>query len=331
MAVAQQTDDDLDGPWKESIELFPSQVLELFAPEMHREIDWSKPVEFRDKELSRVAPKGKAQGLRVVDKLLRVQLRGGAAAWVLIHIEVQSQRREDFSRRMFHYFVRLRLRHEDMPVVSLAILGDASDDWRPNTYTEEQWGCALNFRYPIVKLSDFASRTAELEAMRNPVAAVVLAHLAVMETRTDTGKRLAAKLALVRNLYRMGYDANTVLALLRLIDWLVRLPDDLDDQWWDAVEQAASEDDMTYVSSFERRWLSRGRAEGKAEGKAEGEVEAKAAVLADWALALFGTPAAPLAIKIRSLRNRDMLDAVQAVLRSGGAQQAVREIVDAAG
>jgi len=47
------------------------------------------------------------------------------------------------------------------------------------------WGCEVRFRFPTVKLLDFRERLAELEANRNPVAALVLAHLAAQQTRAD--------------------------------------------------------------------------------------------------------------------------------------------------
>lgn len=320
-----KNDDDLDGPWKQAIELFLPQCLELFAPWMHAEIDWAIPFEFHDKDLPRVSSKGKAGGPRIVDKLAKVRLAGdGSEAWVLIHVEVQNQRREDFSQRMFRYFARLREKYPDTSVVSLAILGDTDAGWRPDRYDEEKWKCSLVFRYPTVKLADFAGRRGELEAMRNPAAAVVLAHLAVRETKRDPQSRLSAKLALARNLTRLGYDASQAFQLLSLIDWLLRLPEDLDGQWWEAVAHDAEENDMTYVPSFERRWKAEGKAEGKEEGKAEGIIAAKSAVLADWVRARFGDGAEPLATAIGAMRDAKKLDAVQNALRSGSSEESVR-------
>jgi hypothetical protein len=56
------------------------------------------------------------------------------------------------------------------------------------------------------KLLDFREQLAELEANRNPVAALVLAHLAAQQTRADPARRLQEKLALTRRLYDLGYS-----------------------------------------------------------------------------------------------------------------------------
>jgi hypothetical protein len=51
-------------------------ILKHGLPRLHAHIDWSRGVEFLDKELTRVAPKEFAN-LQVVDKLFRVYLRDG--------------------------------------------------------------------------------------------------------------------------------------------------------------------------------------------------------------------------------------------------------------
>jgi hypothetical protein len=61
-------------------------------------------------------------GRRLADKLVRVWRRDGVDAWVLAHVEVQSQEERDFARRMFVYNYRLYDRYARQ-VVSLAVLG----------------------------------------------------------------------------------------------------------------------------------------------------------------------------------------------------------------
>ncbi len=42
---------DYDNPWKEILEFYLKQFLELCLPELHVAIDWSIPPKVRDKEL----------------------------------------------------------------------------------------------------------------------------------------------------------------------------------------------------------------------------------------------------------------------------------------
>ena len=83
---------------------------------------------------------GAATGRGTVDKLVRVWTPEGEEAWVLIHVEEQSQHDPAFAERMYVYNHRLRDAHGRMPV-SLAILGDESRSWRPDAYREGRWGC----------------------------------------------------------------------------------------------------------------------------------------------------------------------------------------------
>ena len=164
------------------------EFLALCFPAIHAAIDWARPYRFLDTELQR-ATGDDQQGRRTADKLVEVWGRDGVAAWVLIHIEVQSQDISDFARRMFQYHYWLRDRF-DRPVVSVAVLGDDRPRWRPTIYESALWGCEIQFRFPIVKLLDYQEHLAELEASRNPVASLVLAHLAAQRTRTDPARRL---------------------------------------------------------------------------------------------------------------------------------------------
>ncbi len=110
---------------------------------------------------------------------------------------------------MFVYYYRLLDRYARQ-VASFAVLGDERLGWRPARYETALWGCELRFTYPIVKLRDYRTRRAALEASDNPFATVVLAHLAVQDTRRSASRRREVKLALTRRLYERGYSRERV-------------------------------------------------------------------------------------------------------------------------
>ncbi len=166
---------DYDSPWKEALEFYFQAFLALFFPHIHDDIDWLRGFVFLDKELQKLVPKA-ARGRLYVDNLVKVWRKNGDEAWVLIHIEVQTQRDLDFPKRMFRYNHRIGDRY-DRTVVSLAVLADDDPNWRPDHYEEELWGCSSKLSWPPVKLLDYADRVPELEASDNPFAKVVLAHL----------------------------------------------------------------------------------------------------------------------------------------------------------
>jgi hypothetical protein len=194
----------------------------LFFPHIHADIDWSRGYVFLDKELQKIVPKA-GRGRLYVDKLVKVWRKNGREAWVLIHIEVQTQREADFPRRMYRYNNRLTERY-NRTVVSLAVLADDDPNWRPDHYQKELWDCSVRMGWPALKLLDYANRVAELEGSKNPFAKVVLAHLKALETRKDPSSRRTWKVRLVRGLYERGFSSEDVRQLLRVIEWLMELP-----------------------------------------------------------------------------------------------------------
>ena len=114
-----------------------------------------------DKEFQRIAPRSLIKR-HTVDKLVKVRLLNGEEVWLLIHIEVQSQKDDGFSLRMYIYRYRIFDKYKK-PVVSLAILGDDDPLWHPTEYTEDIFGCKLNLTFRSLKLLDYETEWQELE------------------------------------------------------------------------------------------------------------------------------------------------------------------------
>src|SRR5262249_8213261 len=159
-------------------------------------------------------------GRRVGGKLVRVWLRSEEEAWILIHIEVQSQGEADFGQRMYVYNYR-PFDRDNRTGVSLAVLRGERAGGKPNHFRYGVGGCGVAFVFPVVKLLEYAAQEAALEVHPNPFATVVLAHLKTPETRQDPAARRAWKVRLVRGLYERGLSANDVRQLFRFIDWMM--------------------------------------------------------------------------------------------------------------
>jgi hypothetical protein len=256
----------LDTPWKEILEAYFPQFLAFFFPEIDRQVDWTKGFSFLDTELQQLTIEGDT-GKRILDKLAKVQLHSGKQQWILIHIEIQNQKEDRFTQRVYTYHARLRDKYPHYPVASLAVLGDTSREWRPQVFQEEFLGCEIRFSFPIVKLLDYKQRQQELEASDNPFAFVVQAHLAAQATKAQTSqqRRQAQKFALTTKLYEKGYNRQEIIDLFRFLDWVMTLPPALEADFRTNLKTYEAEKHMTYITSIER--LS--KAEGKAEGKAE--------------------------------------------------------------
>lgn len=239
-----------DSPWKDILQIYFKEFMEFFFPAAHSQIDWTKNIEFLDKELQEVTADAEI-GRRFADKLVKVYLINGKEEWILIHVEVQSQEEDDFALRMYIYNYRIYDKYKKT-VASLAILGDEKESWRPSSFSYSLFGCSLNFEFPIVKLIDYTHRLSELENDSNPFATVVMAHLAALNTREDRSERKVQKLALVRRLYEKGFEEQYVINLLRFVDWMLTLPPDIEAEFKLEVKQLEVRRRMRYVTSFER-------------------------------------------------------------------------------
>ncbi|BAZ09331.1 hypothetical protein NIES4071_11390 [Calothrix sp. NIES-4071] len=224
--------------------------MEFFFPVAHNQIDWTREIQFLDKELQEVTADAEI-GRRFADKLVKVYLKNGKEEWVLVHVEVQSQEEDDFAMRMYIYNYRIYDRYKKS-VASLAILGDEKENWRPSQFGYSLFGCSLDFQFPIVKLVDYQQRLSELENDGNPFATVVMAHLAALNTRSDRNERKVQKLALVRRLYEKGFEEQDVINLLAFIDWMLTLPPNIEAEFKLEVKQLEAGRRMKYVTSFER-------------------------------------------------------------------------------
>ncbi len=269
--------DDYDSPWKDAVERYLPEFLGFFFPAAYAAIDWTKGYVFLDQELRAVVQDAEL-GRRYVDKLVRVTLLGGEEKWILVHIEVQGTRDAGFAERMFVYNYRLFDRFR-RPVASLAVLADDAPGWKPTSFGFEGLGCRHYLEFPTFKLLDCAGREDELLREENPFALITVAHLLTRATRNDMAARYAAKLKLVRLLYERGWDRQRVIDLFTVIDWMMRLPDALTGQLWQAINVIEEGAKMRYVTSVERFCIEKGIVLGRVEGRAEGRAEGKAETL----------------------------------------------------
>ncbi|WP_295393294.1 cytosolic protein [uncultured Thiodictyon sp.] len=259
--------DDYDSPWKEVLDRWHRQFIEFFFPRAAADIEWSRGYEFLDKELQKVTRRA-VVGRRHVDKLIKVWRRSGDETWVLIHTEIQGNREGSFARRLYSYHSRLMDRY-NRPVATLVVLADDYPEWRPDHYEHELWGCRALLEFPCVKLLDYRDRLTELEVSENPFALVVLAQLAATATRRDPSARLERKIGLTRRLYRRGLEREDILSLYAFIDWVLALPDALEEDYHRYIQTIEEAAHMQYVTTAERIGIQKGRQEGRQEAQRE--------------------------------------------------------------
>ncbi len=259
--------DEFDVPWKEIVEGYFADFIAFFLPEAHHDIDWARGYAFLDTELARIT-RASVIGDRRMDKLVKVWRRGGNECWVLIHIEIQGDRKSEFATGMYVYHYRAFDLYRK-PVVGLAILADESTQWRPTEYHYELWGTRQSYQFTAIKLMDFAE--ADLINSTNPFAVVTRAYLNAKKTRQRMQERLDVKWLLIRNLYESGFDRQQVIDLFRFMDWVLHLPEDLDARLREKIVAYEESQKMPYMSSIERIGMKIGEQIGEQIGEKRGE------------------------------------------------------------
>jgi hypothetical protein len=262
---------DYDTSWKEALQQYFEPFLTFCFTEVHTLIDWSRQPQSLDKELEQIVREAES-GERIADKLFKVWLRDGEEAWVLIHVEVQSQEESDFAKRMYQYNYRSFDLYE-RPVISLAVLGDERVNWRPSSYGYTLGGCELSLRFPMVKLLDYETRWQDLEESTNPFAVMVMAHLKTKATRGKPQERQQWKWNLVRRLFERGYDRDDIRKLFRLVDWMMTLPNELQQSFEEQVRRYQEERQMPLLSRMELRAMQEGIEQGALQNARESVVE----------------------------------------------------------
>jgi len=318
---------DFDSPWKEILDLYLEQFFAFFFIHIHAEIDWARGYEPLDKELQQIVREAEL-GRRTVDKLVKVWRTTGEVMWVLVHIEVQAQEDPDFPQRTYVYNYRLFDRYNQM-VVSLVVLADDQPDWRPDRFDRALWGCSVEFKFPAVKLLDYADKWQELESSPNPFATVVLAHLKTLETQQQTQVRLEWKIRLVKGLYERGFTAQDIRNLFRFIDWIMALPKDLESLYLDEIVRFEKEKHMPYVTSAERRGLEQGLERGLEQGLEQGASIGERSGLLEGIEAIldvkFGPQGLTLLPEIQKLEEGERLRSLLMTIRRSSSLDEVRE------
>lgn len=264
MPKRKPTVDEFDSPWKDALHYFLPAFLAFFYPDIHADIDWNRGYVALDKEFQRISRRAKV-GKRLADKLFKVWLNDGSERWLLIHVEIQGDYEKEFPQRMFDYHIAARHLY-NQNVVSLAVLSDDNASWRPTNFAYSNWGSGVDLTFRIVKLLDWNDKFEELEKSANPFGAVVLAHLQAIRTRGLPTERKHWKLRLVRDLYHRGLSADDVRRLFFLIDWMLALPEELEEKFWEELTETEGGEDMRYISSVERIGMRKGHEQGVREG-----------------------------------------------------------------
>jgi len=258
-----------DSAWKEIIEKFFEELLELLFPDIHDAIDFRKPPEFLNTEMRPIAPFNN-MGDRAADVLVKVQLKNGTYSYIriFIHIEVQAEPREYFMERMYIYNYRYFDKRLEIgtPVISLAILTDDDDNYRPNEYRVSFCDFELRMKIPIVKIMDFKwkkEHRERLEKATGPMALIIKAQIKSIELKkAGEDTRYEAVKELIRECYRAGYSSDDIYPVMKFIEWVIRISKENEKRLKEEIVKIEEVYNMPYLASWERSAKRKGKFEG---------------------------------------------------------------------
>lgn len=94
---------------------------------------------------------------------------------------------------------------------------------------------------------------------------VTASQLLTQQTKGDHVKRHRLKWFLARELYTRKWEKQRIVDLFNIIDWMMQIPPVLQARLMRDVAKLERKKGMTYMSSFERAGLERGRREALSE------------------------------------------------------------------
>ena len=191
-----------DHLWKGGLDHFFEAAVHYFYDTYAHEFDFTEPIVALDSELNKLYPDNTAQG-RVADKLCQAKTVHGHFQWVLFHTEVQGQPDKEFDKRMFQMYYRIFDRF-DQQVVSLAILTDEYEHFRPGNYQLHRMGTRLQFEYNTFKLKDYQPH--ELLKGNNPFGFMLMVAWYHLYGGNSDEAKYKNKMAILRQLFAAGLD-----------------------------------------------------------------------------------------------------------------------------
>ena len=257
---------DHDQIFKQLIEAFFREFMELFCPAEARLIDFTK-VEFLRKEHFTDVERGLRRRL---DLVVKVGLKAGREKYVLVHGEFEASRKErGFPRRMFKYFCQLFLRY-DTEIVPIAVFTDDAR-WRIPVPDHFELGLAgktfVRFEYHLIKLKHLDYR--QFLDSNNPLAYALMAKM-----NYNRKERVRLKADFLRLILSCPVDPAHQSLLVEFVETYLPLAGReqaefqeivRSDQEYEKVEQM--------ITTYEKKGKKEGKKEGKHEGKQEGKQE----------------------------------------------------------
>ncbi|MGZ7445648.1 Rpn family recombination-promoting nuclease/putative transposase [Paenibacillus sp. TH7-28] len=251
-----------DEAFKKLLQTFFAEFIELFFPELDKQLD-HRHTRFLMQELL-VDIVGEEK--RTLDLLLETRYLE-LDAYVLIHIEPQSYRENDFHERMFIYFSRLFERHrkEYKLIIPIAIFtADEAREEKNTLVMSTPQQPILWFEFMKVELRKQPWR--QFIDSGNPVAAALLAKMGYTK-----GEEREIRLAYLRMIFRLQgkLDDARMSLIMSVADQYFNADPEQDKQLLEELKEQYPEEGGS-IMKLMPVWSRLGYEEGLKEGLEEG-------------------------------------------------------------
>ena len=258
---------DHDRLFKELISTFFVEFLELFLPQVVREID-RESIQFLPQEVFNDVTSGDK---KEIDLLAQVRYQQ-QETYFLIHVENQSYSQSDFAKRMFKYFARLHEKY-DLPIYPVVIFSfDEPQRREPENYqlafSDLQ---VLDFNFQAIQLNQLRWR--DYLTQSNPVAAALMAKMKI-----PPSERPQVKAECLRLLITLKLDPARMQLISGFVDVYLNLngtEEELFQVTANNMGLLQEEKYMEIVTSWERKARQEGIQQGVQQGVQQGIQEAQ--------------------------------------------------------
>ena len=241
-----------DRLFKELLETFFSEFVEIFFPQVYEAIDLEH-IQFLKQEFFTDVTRGDKH---LVDILVQTRLKEEPGI-ILVHVESQASVERDFAERMFVYFSRLYQKHR-CRILPIAVFSYPQKHDEPDYFKLEfPFMQVLDFRFLILELRKHNWRN--YIRSNNPVAAALLSKMGYQKK-----ERVQVKLEFLRMLVRMELDPARTTLLTGFFETYLKLNEEEEKQLEaeiGKIDTKEAERMMDITTSWERK----GRAEGQAD------------------------------------------------------------------
>ena len=186
---------------------------------------------------------------RRLDIVVETTLKGTDVV-VIVHIEPQSYKQDDFHERMYHYFSLLYNKYQK-PIVPIAVFS-YKENWEKNKYTMEfPFFHVLTFNYMTLHLRKKNWRN--YIRSDNPAAAALLSKMGYEEK-----ERVQVKKEFLRMITRMELDPAKERLIYGFFETYLKLTEEEEEKLMKEVEKSPEADEiMKLPISYEERGVKK--------------------------------------------------------------------------